>query len=113
MRTRNAFLTASILIVVLLQIITDPDSGIISGLPIGANLLITITLFSWGFMGLWLLHVARKALNDYDPADFMVLGTIAKKTHEGAGLMAIAVAIKSLAYAIVIAAALIGSLVTI
>lgn len=112
MRYRNVFLFILVLLPLSLFLVTDPDSGLIDSLQIGAGLLGLLTMLAVGLLGLALLHFSRKGLHDYDTSDINLLGKIAVKDPRGAGLQSIATAILTLAYALVVAAAILGTLLT-
>lgn len=103
-RFRNLFLVLGTFAVLALHLLTDPDSGIIQQLPIGANAITTILYMSKGIMAVALLYICRKAILDYPAADFEALGIEAKKSPVGSGLYAIAISLMTIAFAIVIAA---------
>lgn len=105
MRYRTAALVIGTVLATLAMILTDPASKLIYGLGIGAITINTITTSMWSFALAGILYILYKAFHDYPEADFQMLGAQAKQSPEGAGLYAIANAIKTLAYAIVILAA--------
>jgi hypothetical protein len=102
MRIRNAFLFLGVLLTIGLLIITDPDLGLVQNLGVGAGTITTFVFVLKGVLGSLLLHINRKAMFDYAIADFRVLGETANDTPQGAGLYAIALAIMTLAFAVVI-----------
>lgn len=102
MRFRNTYIILGGLLTLFVLVASAPDAAIISQLPIGAgtvNFLINIVK---GSIGASLLYITGRAMMDYPAADFERLGLIARKSPEGAGKYAIAVALNKLAYAIVI-----------
>ena len=109
MRPRNLFLTLLIIIPTTLWMLADPDTRILENLPFGAGFISMLTMLSIALLGIALVYISRKGMHDYPIADFEKLGQSASRSPEGAGQYAIAIAIKTLAYAIVIAAAIIAS----
>lgn len=105
MRYRTAALVIGTILATLAMVLTDPASKLIYGLGIGAITINTITTSLWTFGLAAILYILYKAFHDYPEADFQTLGALAKQTPEGAGLYSIANAIKTLAYALVILAA--------
>jgi len=110
MRYRSVFIGLMLIIPVTLWLLTDPDSGIIENIPFGGGLISVLTAFSISMLGIALIYLSRKGMHDYPVADFEQLGKTAVRTPEGAASYAIAISIKVLAYAIVIAAGIIGVL---
>lgn len=102
MRMRNVFLFLGVLLTIGLLTITDPDLGLVQNLGVGAGTITTLVFVLKGILGSLLLHINRKAMFDYAIADFKVLGDTANDTPQGAGLYAIALAIMTMAFAIVI-----------
>ena len=85
---------------------TDPDIGLFGKLNIGTNLTNTLLILIPVFLYYAVLHIGRKILHDY-----VNLGDVYKKameTPQGAGLVFVAVAIITLALAVVILAATSG-----
>lgn len=107
-RPRQAYLILGSFIVLLLWVISDPDFRLIENLPFGAG---TVAMILYSFKSIILcaiLHISRKFLFDYPEADFQKLGSIAKNEPMGAGLYAIAISLSTIAFAIVIAAAVLS-----
>ena len=102
-RKRNYFALIGSLIMVSLWLITDPDAGIITDMPFGAKVLDIFTVLSKGIIYVLLLHYCRKFI--LDRLDFQGHIERANDTPQGAGLAAIAIAIYTLAFSIVIYAA--------
>lgn len=109
-RTRNFYLIFGVLITLLAYTLVDPNNQLIAKLPYGAGTISMIVLLMRSMVAITGLHLLRKWIFDYDAADFEVLGIIAKGTPQGAGLYSIAIAIQTLAMAIVIAAVVFASL---
>lgn len=102
-RKRNYFALIGSFIMICLWLVTDPDAGIITDMPVGAKLLDIFTVLSKGIIYVLLLHYCRKYVLDY--INFKQLTDKAHESPEGAGLAAIAIAVYTLAFAIVIFAA--------
>lgn len=101
-RTRNLFIYSVVGLFIFTWLFTDPDLNLLENLPVGAGLLSLITSASGALFGVIILHFTRKGLMDYQSADF---GDLLDKCTEptSAGLGAIAVALQTMAFAIVIA----------
>lgn len=102
-RVRNLYLGLGCLLVILLLILVDPDSGLVRQLPFGGGAVTTLVYMAKGILGSALLYVTRKAMFDYPEADLQSLGQDARRTPEGAGLYAISIGLQTIAYAIIIA----------
>lgn len=102
MRFRNVFIIFGCIMTLLLLVLTDPDSKLIQNLDIGSGPITTLVTIFKGILGTTILFFAGKGMMDYKVADFEELGKQAVRTPEGAGMYAIAVAIKWLALALVI-----------
>jgi len=105
-RKRNVFALLGSLIMIILWLITDPDAGIITSMPVGAKILDIFTVLSKGIIYVLLLHFCRKYILDY--VNFRSQMEKACETPQGAGAAAISTAIYTLAFAIVIFAATSG-----
>lgn len=103
MRFRNVFLGIGSILVVLVLLMSDPDSGLIHNLPFGAGTLSFMIILISSILYVGLLHLSRKALFDY--IDLEEYFKKAKLTPEGSGQALIAVGLFSIAVAIVINAA--------
>lgn len=90
LRFRHIYTIIGSLIVLLAWLGTDPDLGLISGLPFGASTLAMIVILSKSVLYVALLHYSRKALLDY--LDLKTLLVKASESSQGAGLAMIAVA---------------------
>lgn len=102
LRFRNTYIVIGSLLVLFVLAATAPDAALISQLPIGAGTINFIINIVKGSIGASLLYITGRAMMDYPAADFEKLGLLARKSPEGAGKFAMAVAINKLAYAIVI-----------
>ena len=107
LRKRNVFITTILVLTSLLWVLSDPRFHILENLPFGAGLISTLTSALTSVIGIGLLHLFRKNMMDYSVADFRKLGEFASTEATGAGLYSVAVAIKTLAYALIIVAAII------
>ncbi len=105
-RKRSTYLIISLAIVLGLWTITDPDFGLLKNLPFGSGLIGMIVTIVTSFLGIGILHITRKAMHDYPVADFRRLGERAFQTPIGAGLFAIALALMTMAFAMIISAVL-------
>lgn len=103
MRFRHIYMGLGSLLVILLWLLTDPDSGIIQSLPIGGSTIATLVILLKGILYVALLHLSRKALFDY--LDMGKLFEVATRSPEGAGKGIIGIAIAMVAIAIVMLAA--------
>ena len=101
-RSRHMYVVIGSLVILGLWFITDPDSGLLMGLPFGASTIVALLAVAKGVLGASLLFVTRKMHFDYSTADLEELGKVAKRTSEGAGLYSISIAINMIAYAIAI-----------
>ncbi len=102
MRFRDLYVVFGSILTLVLLTVTDPDLGWVANLGIGAGTINSLVFLFKGTLGCTLLYVTRKAMMDYPVADFEELGKRAQLSPEGAGYYAIAIAIKTLAFAIVI-----------
>lgn len=104
-RFRNIYVIFGSALVVALWVLTDPDLGAIQNLPFGAGAVAMLVFMSKGVLASTLLFATRRAMMDYKVADFEELGKTAQHEPRAAGLYAIAVAIHTMAFAIVIVGA--------
>ena len=102
-RHRNIYMYGGSILVILLWLITDPDTGIIQNMPIGASVLATIVILLKSILYITLLHLSRKAMFDYLRMD--LLFKKASDTAEGSGFALIAISLTMLAIALVMHAA--------
>jgi hypothetical protein len=103
-RLRNLYLVYGTIAAMVLYTLVDPDLGLITNMPVGSSTLLLFVLSVKAFLYLLLLHWSRKALYDYEDADYQIVASQAIRTPQGAGLLAISISIMTLAIAIVIAA---------
>lgn len=103
MRFRHIYMGLGSVLVILLSLMTDPDTGLIKELPFGAGTVATIVILLRAILYVALLHVSRKALTDY--FDLEEYCNKAKQTAEGAGNAVIGIGIYTVAMALVIFAA--------
>ena len=101
-RFRNLYIVLGCLLTLLVLIVTDPDLHWIQSLEIGAGTVTFLTTNMNGIVSSSLLFFTCKAMMDYEIADFEALGKLAAQTSEGAGRFAQAIAMKYIAFAIVI-----------
>lgn len=103
MRFRHVYIGLGTFFVLLISLLTDPDSGLVQGLPFGAGTVATVVILLKAILYTGLLHITRKGLIDYfDMQEFLEK---AKQTSEGAGNATIGVGLYTIAMAIVIYAA--------
>lgn len=103
MRFRDIFLGVGSFLVLVLLLLSDPQSGIIAQLPFGAATLglvlnLVIAIFFVGF-----LHFSRKALLDY--LDLEIYFKKAIESPVGAGLALISVGLMMVSIALAVLAA--------
>lgn len=103
MRFRDIFLGVGSFLVLVLLLLSDPQSGIIAQLPFGAATLglvlnLVIAIFFVGF-----LHFSRKALLDY--LDLEIYFKKAIESSVGAGLALISVGLMMVSIALAVLAA--------
>src|SRR5574343_559800 len=103
MRFRYVYIGIGSILVILLSLLSDPDTGFIQNMKMGAGTLATIIVLSKGILYAALLHFTRKGLMDY--FDMETAMNKAMQTPEGAGKAMIANALYTIAMAIVIYAA--------
>ncbi len=103
MRFRYKFLGLGSVAVILLLLVSDPDSKIVQHLPFGSGTVSILVNLVISILYIGILHLGRKALMDYtDLEDFFKQ---ALKTPEGSGQAIIGVGLFSVAIAIVVFAA--------
>lgn len=103
MRFRNVFLGLGSILVILVLLLSDPDSGLVQNLPFGASTLSVLIILMTSILYISLLHIARKGLMDY--IDLEVFFKKSILSPEGAGMALIAIGIMMNAIATVISAA--------
>lgn len=103
MRFRYKFLGLGSVAVILLLLVSDPDSKIVQHLPFGSGTVSILVNLVISILYIGILHLGRKALMDYiDLEDFFKQ---ALKTPEGSGQAIIGIGLFSVAIAIVVFAA--------
>lgn len=100
MRFRHIYIGLGSFLVILLSLLTDPDTGIIKELSFGAGTVATLIILVKAVLYVGLLHFSRKGLMDY--LNLEKFFTKAALTPEGAGMALIAVGVYTLAIALVI-----------
>ena len=106
-RFRYLYMGFFSILAMLLLFVTDPDSKLITALPIAAGFVATIVLLISAVLYVTLLHLSRRAMFDY--VDLSVFFTKAMETSTGAGLALIGVGLSSVAISIVILASVLGT----
>lgn len=106
-RFRYLFMGLFGALALLLLFVTDPDSKLVTALPIAAGFVATIVLLVSAVLYVTLLHLSRRAMFDY--VDLSVFFTKAMETSTGAGLALIGVGLSSVAISIVILASVLGT----
>ncbi len=90
-------------LVILLGLLSDPDTGLVQNLSFGTSIVASLIILSKAVLYVTLLHLSRKAVMDY--IDLEVYAKEAIKSPEGSASLIIGVAIYALAISIVIHAA--------
>lgn len=103
MRFRDIFLGIGSALVLVLLLLSDPQSGIISQLPFGAATLglilnLVIAIFFVGF-----LHFSRKALLDYIDLELFFKKAMEQPTSAGLALVAVGLIMVSIALVVLAA----------
>lgn len=106
-RFRSTFMYFGGVFVILIYILTDPDTGVIQNLPFGASTLVLLSTLLKSIWYVTLLHASRRALLDY--LDLASLFKKAEESPEGAGYGVIGVGLIMVALAICITAAVLSS----
>lgn len=102
-RPRYILFVLLIILVPMLDIATDPDNGIVNSVPFGASFIVHLVLLGRAAIAVLALHWLISYIFDALELDIVKM---AKEHPEHNGLYAIAVAITSLAFAVVIQAVL-------
>jgi hypothetical protein len=102
-RFRHLYMGVGSFLVILMWVITDPDLGWISELPIGSGTIATLLVLLKVVLYVGMLHISRRAMADY--LDMFAIYQKAVETPTGAGLAAIAVSMLALAISVVMYAA--------
>lgn len=103
MRFRNTYLILGSVLVVLLWLLSDPQTALVQNLPFGASTIASLVLLSKTVLYAGALHFTRKALIDY--IDLEEFFKMALKSPEGSGLAIVGVSIFCVAIAMLIQAA--------
>ena len=106
-RFRYLYMGFSSVLVLLLLFVTDPDSKLLTALPIAAGFVATIVLLVSAVLYVTMLHLSRRAMFDY--VDLSVFFSKAIETSTGAGLALIGVGLSSVSISLVILASVIGT----
>jgi hypothetical protein len=106
-RFRYLYMGFSSVLVLLLLFVTDPDSKLLTALPIAAGFVATIVLLVSTVLYVTMLHLSRRAMFDY--VDLSVFFSKAMETPTGAGLALIGVGLSSVAISLVILASVVGT----
>lgn len=106
-RFRYLFMGLFGALALLLLFVTDPDSKLVTALPIAAGFVATVVLLVSAVLYVTLLHLSRRAMFDY--VDLSVFFTKAMETSTGAGLALIGVGLSSVAISIVILSSVLGT----
>lgn len=93
MRFRYWFMFVGSGLVLAALFASDPDIGILQGLPFGGSTLASILILSKAILAMTFAHFGRKALFDYPEGDFQDTAKKALEGSTGAGLLAVAYAI--------------------
>ena len=91
----------------LLLFVTDPDSKLVTALPIAAGFVATIVLLVSAVLYVTMLHLSRRGMFDY--VDLSVFFTKALSTPTGAGLALVGIGLSNIAIAVVILASVLGT----
>jgi uncharacterized membrane protein len=102
MRFRNWFIIVGGLLTILVMLIADPQTALITELPIGAGAIATLVVLVKAILYVGLLHFSRRALLDY--IDMESFFRKAMLTPEGSGQALIAMGLIMIAIAGVIIA---------
>ena len=103
MRFRFVYMGIGSIIVLILLFITDPDSGILTGLSFGTTTIASLIVLLNIVLYIGALHLSRKALLDY--LDLEQCFKKALQTPEGAGRAIQGIGVIMVAISIVIYAA--------
>lgn len=106
-RFRYVFMGFFGFLALLLLFVTDPDSKILTALPIAAGFVATLVLLVSAVLYVTLLHLSRRGMFDY--VDLSVFFTKAFETPTGAGLALIGIGLSNVAIALVIMASVLGT----
>ena len=103
MRFRDVYMILGTILTLAAWTLTDPESGLVQQLPIGASTVATIIILLKSILYVGVLHLSRRALFDYlNLAEYF---ENAKREPVAAGLALNAIAIAMVAISIVMYAA--------
>lgn len=108
MRARSLYVVLGSFLVIGFWLLTDPDLHMVQNLPFGAGAVAMILYSLKGIVLASLLHITRKTLLDYPESNFQNLGSQAQREPVAAAIYAVATAIMTLAFAVVLAAGVLG-----
>lgn len=103
MRFRHIYMIIGGTLVTLLWLLSDPDTGILNALPIGASTIAMLLILLKTVLYVAMLHVSRRALIDY--IDFKIYFIKALDEPTGAGLAIVGISIIMLSIALLMIAA--------
>lgn len=107
LRFRYVFMGLFGALALALLFITDPDSKILTALPIAAGFVATIVLLVSAVLYVTMLHLSRRGMFDY--VDLSEFFTKAFETPTGAGLALVSIGLSNIAIALVILASVLGT----
>ncbi len=103
MKFRYAYMIIGSLLTVAGLLLGDPDSGLITNLPIGGSTVAMLLILLSSVLYVAMLHISRKGLFDY--VDVSALYAKALETSQGAGLFFIGLGLAMISISVVILAA--------
>lgn len=103
MQFRHIFLGVGSFLTILVLLLSDPDSGLVTNLPFGAGTLTILVILVSSILYIGLLHLGRKAIMDY--IDLKEFFEMALRTPEGAGAAIVGIGLMMVSISIVILAA--------
>lgn len=102
-RFRNVYMFGGSVLVLLITLLTDPDSQIIENLGFGSGAIASLVILVKSVLYVTMLHFSRRALADYLDLEEVIKN--AMRTSEGSGKVVQGIGLLSIAIAIVIHAA--------
>lgn len=106
-RFRYLYMGFFSILALLLLFVSDPDSKLVTALPIAAGFVATIVLLVSAVLYVTMLHLSRRGMFDY--VDLSVFFTKALSTPTGAGLALVSIGLSNIAIAVVILASVLGT----
>lgn len=106
-RFRYLYMGFFSVLALLLLFVSDPDSKLVTALPIAAGFVATIVLLVSAVLYVTMLHLSRRGMFDY--VDLSVFFTKALSTPTGAGLALVSIGLSNIAIAVVILASVLGT----